>query len=148
MDRYEATPKIGAFAVHVEANDFLALVRDESVLAEMQAPLDEYMVPPHLASTGNEPRDRGRLAVYLGMPVRGSSFAAAHAAHATGGIAALQRISICHCGESWRGGLQTGHCAWSLSASGSWWPSHLHCEFRHADEDDGSRLPIGESRIA
>jgi hypothetical protein len=57
MDRYEATPKIGAFAVHVEANDFLALVRDESVLAEMQAPLDEYMVPPCLASTRNGSRD-------------------------------------------------------------------------------------------
>ena len=36
MGHYKATPKVGAFAVHVETDDFLALVRDASVLAEMQ----------------------------------------------------------------------------------------------------------------
>jgi hypothetical protein len=70
--------------VHVEANDFLSLVRDESVLSEMQAPLDEYMVLHISPRQEMDHETVRRLAVYLGMPVRGSSFAAAHAAHAIG----------------------------------------------------------------
>ncbi|HEV7691781.1 MAG TPA: TauD/TfdA family dioxygenase [Hyphomonadaceae bacterium] len=68
MGRYKATPKVGAFAVHVEADDFLALVRDESVLAEMQALLDRHMVLHVSPQKEMDHETVGRLAVYLGMP--------------------------------------------------------------------------------
>jgi hypothetical protein len=69
MGRYTATPKVGQFAVHVETDNFLDIVRDESGLKAMQALLDKHMVLHISPQTELNHEAVGRFAVFLGMPV-------------------------------------------------------------------------------
>src|SRR5262245_4314090 len=68
MGRYTATPKVGAFAVHVETDDFLPIVRDPAGLSAMQALLDRHMVLHVSPQKEMDHETVGRLAIHLGMP--------------------------------------------------------------------------------
>ncbi len=67
MVAYKATPKNGDFAVHVETDNFLDVVRDPAGLAAMQTLLDRYMVLHVSPQKQLDYEAVGRLAVHLGM---------------------------------------------------------------------------------
>ncbi len=68
MGRYTSSVKNGTFAVHVECDDFLEIVRDESELKALQALLDKHMVLHVSPQKEMDHETVGRLAVFLGMP--------------------------------------------------------------------------------
>jgi Taurine catabolism dioxygenase TauD, TfdA family len=71
MPAYTASVKNGAFAAHVECDDFLDLARDPNTTAELQALLDRHMVLHISPQTELNHEAVGRFAVSLGMPKDG-----------------------------------------------------------------------------
>lgn len=68
MPAYTAKVKNGAFAAHVECDDFVDLARDPKVCAELQTLLDRHLVLHVSPQKDLNHEAIGRFAISLGMP--------------------------------------------------------------------------------